>query len=128
MNNLQDQVGEILNDEIRRLQQATREAAKEAAEKTVDQLKASSPKQAKRGGKYARAWKVKRVENGLLTTYVVYNSKYPGLTMNLEYGHAVSNQFGSTGKRAAAIPHIKPAEQMGIAEFEAGIEKRMNRG
>lgn len=128
MSSLQEQISEILNDEVRRLQEATNEAAREAAEKTVDQLKATSPKQAKRGGKYARAWAFKRIKNGLLTTYVVYNSRYPGLTMNLEYGHAVNNQYGATGKRAAAIPHIAPAEQMGIAEFEAGIARRMNRG
>lgn len=128
MSSLQEQISEILNDEVRRLQEATKEAAREAAEKTVDQLKATSPKKAKRGGKYARAWTFKRINSGLLTTYVVYNGRYPGLTMNLEYGHAVSNQYGATGKRAAAIPHIAPAEQMGIAEFEASIARRMNRG
>lgn len=128
MSSVKDQVSEILDDELRRLQDATKEAAREAAEKTVDQLKATSPKKARRGGKYARAWAYKRIGNGLLTTYVVYNSRYPGLTMNLEFGHAVSNQYGSTGKRAAAIPHIAPAEQMGIAEFEAAIERKMSRG
>lgn len=128
MNSLQEQVSKILDEDVKRLQEATNESAREAAEKTVRQLKSTSPKRTKRGGKYARAWAFKRVRGGMLTTYVVYNSKYPGLTMNLEFGHAVNNQYGSTGKRARAIPHIAPAEQMGIEEFEAGIARRMNRG
>lgn len=128
MKSLEEQISKILDEDVRKLQEATKDAAREAAEKTAQQLKSTSPKQTKRGGKYARAWAVKRVRGGMLTTYVVYNSRYPGLTMNLEFGHAVSNQYGATGKRARAIPHIAPAEQMGIAEFEAGVARRMNRG
>lgn len=128
MESLEKQIGNILDEDLRDLQQATKESAKAAAEFSKNYLKANSPRRVRRGGKYARAWAVKRVENGLLTSYVVYNSRYPGLTMNLEYGHAVSNQYGATGKRAAAVTHIKPAEELGIAEFEKEIERRYGRG
>lgn len=128
MSSLQEQIADIINDEIELAKDAAKESAREAAEFSADWLKANSPKRAKRGGKYARAWAVKRAQNGLLTSYVVYNSRYPGLTMNLEFGHEVSNQYGSTGRRTEAIPHIAKAEELGIREFEDGIMKRMNRG
>lgn len=128
MKDLEKQMSAILEEEYSRVKKATIESAQEAAELTVEKLKADSPRQIRKGGKYARAWRCKRRDNGMLVSFVVYNSRYPGLTMNLERGHDVHNQYGATGKRAEAIKHIQPAEQFGIEAFERGIEKRLRRG
>lgn len=128
MKDLEEQMSAILEEEYSRVKKATIEAAEEAAELTVEKLKADSPRRIRRGGKYARAWRYKRLDSGMLVSFVVYNSRYPGLTMNLERGHEVYNQYGATGKRAEAITHIQPAEEFGIDAFERGIERRLRRG
>ena len=103
---------------------AAKEAAKEAADVTAKELKKTSPRKKKKGGKYARGWRVKKQELGTLTSYVVYNGTYPGLTHLLERGHVVSNQYGSWG-RLRAQPHIAPAAETGIMRFELGIRARL---
>lgn len=127
MENLEVQLSEILNEESLKARKAARAAAKEAAELTVKTLKSTSPRDDKRGGKYARGWKVRKQEDGTLVSYVVYNGTYPGLTHLLENGHVAKNQFGTWG-RVRAIKHIGPAADAGVQRFELSFKARMNRG
>lgn len=123
MTNVVVEVQKYLDEYVEEVSQATKAAAKEAAELTAKTLKATSPKKARRGGKYARAWAVKKIDdNG----YVVYNGKFPGLTHLLEHGHVVRNQYGGFG-RARAIPHIGRAADAGIQRFELSIRARLRK-
>lgn len=127
MESLELQLSRIVQQESLKAHRAAEAAAKEAAELTAKTLTATSPKKAKRGGKYARGWKVKKQARGTLVSYVVYNGRYPGLTHLLENGHVTKNQYGTWG-RVRAIKHIAPAADAGIQRFELSFRARMNRG
>lgn len=126
--NLVAEVNAALEEYVHDVQIAIDEAAKEAAELTQRQLKATSPKRKKGKGKgtYARSWKVKKRYEANLVSYVVYNGKRPGMTHLLEHGHASRNQYGSYG-RVRAIPHIGPAAEAGIQRFELGVKARLRK-
>ena len=126
--NLVAEVNAALTEYVQEVQTAIDEAAKEAAEVTARELKASSPKREKgKGkGKYARGWKVKKRHEAHLVSYVVYNGKSPGLTHTLEHGHVSRNQYGSYG-RVRAIPHIGPAADAGIQRFELAVKARLRK-
>ena len=118
------QLRAILDEYSVEVDDATKEAAKEASDKAVRTLKATSPRRAKQGGRYAKSWTAKRQDVGILTGYVVYNRRYPGLTHLLEHGHAAVNQYGPHG-RTPARPHIKAAEQESITEFERLVREKV---
>lgn len=86
------------------LKKDTEEVAKECAE----ELKNTSPKSQKAGGKsYAKGWSYKKAyESNSSVRYRVFNKNKPQITHLLEYGHAKTN-----GGRVEAKPHIKQAEQ-----------------
>lgn len=113
-------VMDVLDEWNEEFQEKVYNAAGIAAKDTVERLKATSPRRPN-GGEYARTWRRKKTKDG--TGWVVYNKDNYRLTHLLEYGHAVHNQYGATNKRAAAHPHIKPAEQEGAKEFEELIRK-----
>jgi hypothetical protein len=85
--------------------------AEEVAEEAVQELRQTSPK---RYGKYRKGWKKKKLANG---SYVVFNS-VASLTHLLENGHPLRN-----GDRFNGIPHIKPAEEKAIENFEKRIKE-----
>ena len=124
--NLQVEISQILDAYDERVKRAVEEAAEEAANLTANMLKETSPARTrgKGKGKYKRGWKVKRLEQGLVKSYVVYNGAAPGLTQLLEYGHVSRNQYGSWG-RVRAIPHIGDAAEAGIQRFELGVRARL---
>ena len=124
--NLVAEVTAALTEYSSEVQKALDEAAKEAAELTQRQLKSSSPKQKRKGGKYARGWRIKKQEAAGLVSYVVYNGARPGLTHVLEHGHLARNQYGSYG-RVRAIPHIGQAADAGIQRFELAARARIRR-
>lgn len=105
------QVKEVLDEYASELKSQVEAAADATSKNTVKRLKQTSPK---KSGDYAKGWSRKKIEGG----YVVYNRKKPRLTHLLENGHAAANQFGSLGFRVPAYPHIRPAADEGIKEFE----------
>lgn len=121
--NLEDELSKIFDDYSLEVERAVKDAAKEAADITAQTLQSTSPK---RKGGYSRGWKVKRLDMGTLTSYVVYNGRFPGLTHVLEHGHASRNQYGSYG-RVAAQPHIGSAAESGIQRFELGVRARLRK-
>ena len=127
--NIAIEIGNLLEEYDLKVIKAVEESAKEAAEVTARELHRSSPRRArgKGRGKYAKGWRVKRLEVGSLVSYVVYNGSNPGLTHVLEHGHVSRNQDGTWG-RVSAIPHIGPAAEAGIQRFELGIRTRLRRG
>lgn len=116
---------DILTEYTREVYRVAREAAKEAADASCEQLKKTSPvRKGKGGGKYRRGWKVKKQTNGILTSYIVYNGAKPGMTHLLENGHLIRNQVGTWG-RVAANRHIGPAAETGIQRFEQEVKSRL---
>lgn len=111
---LEKSIFAILDDYKITVEDQLNAASDKVGKQTVDTLKATSP----RGkGKYAKGWKLKRVQTGGgRYKVVVYNSNYQ-LTHLLEYGHATR-----TGGRTKAMPHIKPAEDAAAAEFESEVK------
>lgn len=114
-----DQLAKEVNEILEQFKETTDDALKDATDKAVDdivkQLKETSPKQPG-GGQYAKSWAatpagVKKGQAGY--GRIVYNKKHYRLTHLLEYGHALWQ-----GGRAKPHPHIKAAEENGIADFE----------
>lgn len=118
------QLTAILSEYSEECADAVNDAAKESSNKIKKRLRATSPRRKKRGGKYASGWTVKNTSTGILVGYTVYNKDRPGLTHLLEHGHVAENQYGAHG-RTPAMPHIKPAEQEGIREFERLVREKI---
>ena len=74
-----------------------------------------------RTGRYAKSWKVKTTaESSQSLEQTVYSPNRYMLSHLLEKGHAKRG-----GGRVRAIPHIAPAEEMGIEMLEGLIEKAL---
>ena len=114
-------IDNLANEITRQLQAYTSDVEKEVkkAENKVttqaaNELKQTSPRRSTSEKHYADGWAKKKTDSGI----VVYNKTKPGLTHLLEKGHAKVS-----GGRTEAIPHIRPAEQKAIREFEDAVEK-----
>ena len=117
-----DELADVINEGLKEYADLATEDVKSAVKKTAkavkDQINGSAPV---RTGKYAKSWKVKTTAesaNGLEQT--VYSPTRYMLSHLLEKGHAKRG-----GGRVRAIPHIAPAEEMGIEMFEGLIEKAL---
>lgn len=119
---LEQIIADTLKESEAAIRAASKEAAKQAAKATVKELKATSPK---RKGTYAKGWK-STYQDG---AYIVHNARLPGYTQLLENGHDIVADGVKVGT-SPAEPHIKPAEQNGIKEFESlcikDIERRLS--
>lgn len=120
--NLEIDLKKVLDNYAKEVENGLDEAMNETAKETVEKLKVTSPKDR---GKYASSWDIKKDGDFGVKSTVIYNSKYPGLTHLTEYGHAISNKFGATGRRTTAISHIEPAEKYAIKIFEEKIRKNI---
>lgn len=81
-------------------------------------IQANAPKKT---GAYSKSWSVKTTKetsNSLELT--VYSPKKYQLAHLLEFGHAKRG-----GGRTKAQPHIAPAEEAGIKQLEAEIERAL---
>lgn len=117
-----DELADVINEGLKEYADLATEEVKGAVKKSAkavkDQINVSAPV---RTGRYAKSWKVKTTAesaNGLEQT--VYSPTRYMLSHLLEKGHAKRG-----GGRVHAIPHIAPAEEMGIELFESLIEKAL---
>ena len=95
-----------------------KKAVKKSAKAVKDQINGSAPV---RTGRYAKSWKVKTTaESSQSLEQTVYSPNRYMLSHLLEKGHAKRG-----GGRVRAIPHIAPAEEVGIEMFEGLIEKAL---
>ena len=97
--------------------EAIDEAARETAKAMAADLRETSPKDT---GEYAKGWTHRKEAPG---SYRVYNKKKPQLTHLLEHGHAKRG-----GGRVEGRPHIKPAEDRYVPEFEKKVQQILERG
>lgn len=93
-------------------------AVRKAGKTVRDEIKANAPKNT---GKYASSWTAKTtLESSHVLQITVHSPKKYQLAHLLENGHAKRN-----GGRTQAQPHITPAEEAGIRQLEADIERAL---
>lgn len=112
------QMQDLLNEYVREVDEAAKNAIKSVAKESAQMLRGTSPKGP---NGYAGGWRTKKLSDKAI---VVHNGKMPGLTHLLEHGHVSRNQFGTYG-RVRAIPHIKPVEVWANAELQNRIMKEL---
>ena len=97
--------------------EAIDQAARDTAKAMAKDLRETSPKDT---GEYAKGWTHRKEAPG---SYRVYNKKKPQLTHLLEHGHAKRG-----GGRVEGRPHIKPAVDRHIPQFEKKVHTIVERG
>ena len=104
VNELADAIANILNEYKDFAEDEMMEIAKEIAEEGKNKLKTVSPRGVgSKKGHYADGWRVTVERKGNMKfSFVIHNSKKPGLTHLLENGHQMRQ-----GGRARSFPHIK---------------------
>ena len=117
-----DEMAAAINEGLEEYANISAEGVKSAVKKTSkavkDQINGSAPV---RTGRYAKSWKVKTTaESSQSLEQTVYSPNRYMLSHLLEKGHAKRG-----GGRVRAIPHIAPAEEMGIEMLEGLIEKAL---
>jgi len=117
-----DALAEAVNEELEKYQKLSTEGMKKAvrdAGKTVkDEINSSAPV---RTGRYAKSWSTKvTAESSVSLEVTVYSPSRYMIAHLLENGHAKRG-----GGRVRAIPHIKPAEELGIEQLENDIAKAL---
>ena len=118
-------VQEMTNEILNCIKQYTEEAS--------EKLKKDSPKGNRR--KYAKSWKIKKIERNGYVQYEVYNTQ-GHLTHLLEKGHqnfvgttkGKQKQVHTKGGRTAAYPHIKPNEEKAKETVERRIREVLQNG
>ena len=97
--------------------EAIDQAARDTAKALAKDLRETSPKDT---GEYAKGWAYRKESPG---SYRVHNKTKPQLTHLLEHGHAKRG-----GGRVEGRPHIKPAEDRYVPEFEKKVQQILERG
>ena len=106
-----EEYAELATDVMKKEVQETGKVVKQ-------QIEQSAPR---KSGRYAKSWAVKKTAETSSTLEVMVHSRNRYmLTHLLENGHAKRG-----GGRVRAIPHIAPAEEMGIKELEERIERAL---
>ena len=116
-----DTVMEYLNDYADVSAEGMKKAVRKAGNTVKKEISANAPKGT---GAYAKSWSVKNTKetaNALEVT--VYSRNKYQLAHLLVHGHAKRN-----GGRVAGKSHIAPAEQTGIRQLEAEIERSLRNG
>ena len=95
-----------------------KKAVKKSANTVKNEISANAPV---KSGRYARSWRTKTTkEDANSLEITVYSPSRYMLAHLLEKGHAKRG-----GGRVRAIPHIAPAEQMGMEELEEEIVRAL---
>lgn len=98
--------------------ESVKEAVKNAGKTVKKEISDKAPKDT---GTYKKSWTVKQTkETSNSLTVVVHSRNRYQLAHLLENGHAKRN-----GGRTKAIPHIKPAEEVGVKQLEDEIERKL---
>lgn len=117
-----DQLASEVMKGLEEYAELTTEVVKKEVQETgkvvKQQIESTAPR---KSGRYAKSWAVKKTaetSNSLEVT--VHSRNRYMLTHLLENGHAKRGRG-----RVRAIPHIAPAEELGIRELEDRIERAL---
>lgn len=103
------------------ISELVKEVADDVGKEAVQELKNTSPKKKRKGGRYAKGWKPKKEKLGKNKYSVkIHNKTDYQLTHLLEFGHATRN-----GGRTKAIPHIRPVEEKYSKEYEKKLKQKI---
>ena len=106
-----DEYRELCVDEMKK-------AVKDAGKTVKTEINVSAPV---RTGRYAKSWQSKTTAESYSDIEVtVYSPKRYMLAHLLEHGHAKRG-----GGRVRAIPHIKPAEELGEEQLERDLTRAL---
>lgn len=111
IDNLASEISKQLQTYTTEVEKKVKRAENKVTTEAVNDLKQTNPKSS---GGYAEGWAKKKTDQGI----VIYNKNKPGLTHLLEKGHAKVS-----GGRVPGKPHIRPAEQRAVKDFEEAVEK-----
>ena len=121
-----DAVRDVLDSYNGYIVESMNEAAEKAAKQANQEIKAHITFH-NRSGKYARAFKVKKIKQG--NSYVQwawYVNKHYRLTHLLEKGH--KTRYKRSGKRmASAFPHIEYGDKVARMVFEQELVEAVNK-
>ena len=93
-------------------------AVKAAAKTVKTEISANAPV---RTGKYKKSWTTKTTDESSSSLHITVHSKNRyQIAHLLEHGHAKRN-----GGRVRAIPHIAPAEEIGVEQLERDIKSAL---
>lgn len=118
---LSDTIKEILDEYADEINENVEEVTKKVVQEGAKAVRANARNTFKTHSDrpYAKSWKTEIETGRLSTTGVIYSTK-PGLPHLLEYGHAKRG-----GGRVPGRPHIAPAEEKLVEEFESKIEAKI---
>ena len=103
------------------ISELVKEVADDVGKEAVQELKNTSPKKKRKGGRYAKGWKLKKEKLGKNKYSVkIHNKTDYQLTHLLEFGHATRNVG-----RTKAIPHIRPVEEKYSKEYEEKLKQKI---
>lgn len=107
---------DVVNKDVENVTKAMGAATRERVKQE------SKDKNLVRTGRYLKSWRVKVKTKGDKTEATIYATapRYR-LTHLLEYGHATAN-----GGRVNGQPHIGPAEQWAVSEYERALKEAIN--
>lgn len=101
----------------------TTDALKEVSKSVAKDVKSEIQKNAPVGNTkaYKKSWGIKTEENSHSVKLTVHSKNRYQLAHLLEKGHAKRG-----GGRNKAIPHIRPAEKKGVADFEKKLKEKLD--
>jgi len=114
IDNFAGELVSLLQEYTEEVTEGMEEVKGKVAKEGAKSLKQTSPVGRRSRKKYKDGWRAKKVG----TAWVVHNATNYQLTHLLEKGHALRQ-----GGRTRAFPHIAPAEEKVIKDFEKGLEK-----
>ena len=118
---LASKVMEGLEEYVNLTTENVKKAVKNAGKTVKKEISDNAPKDT---GMYKKSWTVKQTkETSNSLTLVVHSRNRYQLAHLLENGHAKRN-----GGRTKPIPHIKPAEEVGVKQLEDDIERKLKNG
>ncbi len=112
-------VQKILSEYAGSVKENLDEVTKAVAKKGAQMVRRASTGAVGGSGKYARGWRSKVEVGRMNVAGVIYNST-PGLPHLLEHGHA-----NRGGGRTPGRPHIAPAEEQIVREFEEEVKSKL---
>lgn len=120
-----DKLASTIMDGLEDYATLTTENVKQAVTNAGNTVKKEISKNAPvRTGVYKKSWTIKKTkETSNSLTLVVHSKNRYTIAHLLENGHALRN-----GGRVKAIPHIKPAEEVGVKQLEEEIERKLKDG